>query len=153
MGPPWKKRIAAREVCAGRERSGTEELAVEVQAVDGGEEDLAGRNEGCGIVGGGDLGEYRGDSAVVVDEGRMHGHVRVGDERGDGSVGGDLRVSFDAFAVGDFDGLVGVREIDAPEVAAVLIEGGRLEPAASLSGAGRWQTPGWSCRPGSGGRC
>ena len=35
--------------------AGEEELAVEVQAVDGGEEDLAGRDEGRGVVGGGDV--------------------------------------------------------------------------------------------------
>ncbi len=49
-------------------------------------------------------------------------------------------MSLDAFAVGDFDWGSEAGKIDAPEVAAILIERGRLEPA-------------WTCEARIAGRC
>ncbi len=79
---------------------GNEELAVEVQAVDGGEEDLAGSYQGCRIVGGNGVGAHGRDLAVGGDECRMDGQVRVGDEGDEGSVSGDLWMSLDAISTG-----------------------------------------------------
>ena len=79
---------------------GDEELAVEVQAVDGGEEDLPWGDERGGIIGGNGVGAYGGDLAVGGDEGGMDGQVCVGDEGDEGSVRGDLWMSLDAVSTG-----------------------------------------------------
>jgi len=105
--------------------AGEKELAVEMQAVGGVEEDLLGGDEGgSGIVVGNGTGMERGDFAVAGDERRVEGRVRIGDEGGDGSIGSDLGLGFDARTVGEFYGRgVGPGEVEEPEVAAVLIEG------------------------------
>jgi hypothetical protein len=128
IGSAMEKEDCGPGCVLGGFRVGAEELTVEVQAVDAGEQNLAGSDESLRIVGGRGVGAHGNDASVIVDEGGVHRHVRIGDEGGNGSVGGDLGMRLDAFAMGNFDGVVGVREVDAPEVTAVLVEGGRIEP-------------------------
>ena len=68
------------------------------------------------------------DLAVWSDECRMHGRVGVGDERGEGPIGGNLGMGFNAGSMRKFYGCgVGFGEVELPDVAAILIEVMRIE--------------------------